>query len=83
MPICCTAIVNCPADVLEDVTANMEVELIKDDTRALADFDVPAHEAAAETMPNGASNLVGALPPAEDRTAFCLRNARLGFAWAG
>eukprot|EP00891_Asterochloris_glomerata_P009147 jgi/Astpho2/9147/fgenesh1_pg.00135_%23_11_t len=44
-------------DVLEDVTANMEVELIKDDTRAPADSDVPGVEAAAETMPNGASNL--------------------------
>ena len=43
----------------------MEVELIKDDTRALADFDEPAVEAAAETMPNGASNLVGALPPGQ------------------
>ena len=41
----------------------MEVELIKDDTRAMADFDEPAVEAAAETMPNGASNLVGALLP--------------------
>ena len=71
----------CAADVLEDVTANMEVELIKDDTRAPADSDVPAVEAAAETMPNGASNLVGSLPTAEGGTTVCLRN--VSFAWAG
>ena len=59
--------------MLEDVTANMEVELIKDDTRAPADSDVPGVEAAAETMPNGASNLVGVVPPAGGETAVCLR----------
>lgn len=51
----------------------MEVELIKDDTRAPADSDVPGVEAAAETMPNGASNLVGVVPPAGGETAVCLR----------